>query len=62
MLNDAAEELLASSAFARAHWGKLWSTNALERVNGEIKRRANVVGIFPNDATVVHRHRETHDE
>jgi transposase-like protein len=36
-----------------AHWAKLWSTNPLERVNKEIKRRTNVVGIFPDDAAVL---------
>ena len=39
--------------FPAEHWRKIWSTNPLERVNKEIKRRANVVGIFPNDAAVV---------
>jgi putative transposase len=66
MLADAAEDLLAFTHFPLAHWRKLWSTNPLERLNGEIKRRTNVVGIFPNDpaalrlitAVVV----ETHDE
>jgi transposase-like protein len=53
MLVDAAEDLLAFSTFPQAHWRKLWSTNPLERLNGEIKRRTNVVGIFPNDAAVV---------
>jgi len=66
MLNDAAEDLLAFSAFPLAHWRKIWSTNPLERVNGEIKRRTNVVGIFPNDAAVVRLITavcvETHDE
>lgn len=47
MLDDAAENLLAFTAFPQAHWRKLWSTNPLERVNGEIKRRTNVVDIFP---------------
>ena len=47
MLADAAEDLLAFSAFPQAHWRKLWSTNPLERVNGEIKRRSNVVGSSP---------------
>ena len=47
-----------SPAFPQAHWRKIWSTNPLERINGEIKRRTNVVGIFPNDAAVAPaRHR-----
>jgi putative transposase len=51
---DAAKtEVLAFAAFPRAHWSKIWSTNPLERVNKEIKRRARVVGIFPNDAAVI---------
>jgi len=66
MLTDASEDLLAFSAFPLAHWRKIWSTNPLERVNGEIKRRTNVVGIFPNDAAVVRLVTavcvETHDE
>ena len=37
----------------RAHWRKIASTNPLERVNKEIKRRSNVVGIFPDDASVI---------
>ena len=52
MLTDAADDLLAFTAFPQAHWRKIWSTNPLERLNGEIKRRTNVVGIFPNDASV----------
>lgn len=66
MLSDAAEDLLAFCAFPQAHWRKLWSTNPLERVNGEIKRRSNVVGIFPNDAAISRLVTavlvETHDE
>ena len=53
MLLDAKSDLLAFSSFPVALWPKLWSTNPLERVNGEIKRRTNVVGIFPNDASVL---------
>jgi transposase-like protein len=52
LLSDAAEDLLAFTAFPQAHWRKIWSTNPLERVNGEIKRRTKVVGIFPNDASI----------
>ena len=53
-LMDAAKaEVLAFSAFPRPHWTKVWSTNPLERVNKEIKRRARVVGIFPNEASVI---------
>lgn len=66
MLTDATEDLLAFTAFPQAHWRKIWSTNPLERVNGEIKRRTNVVGIFPNDASVARLVTavvlETHDE
>jgi transposase-like protein len=66
MLSDAAEDLLAFTGFPQAHWRKIWSTNPLERVNGEIKRRTNVVGIFPNDASVLRLVTavivETHDE
>jgi hypothetical protein len=39
-------EVLAFNAFPRAHWCKIWSTNPLERLNKEIKRRTRVVGIF----------------
>lgn len=51
---DAAEEdVLAFMAFPKEHWSKIASTNCLERLNKEIKRRANVVGIFPNNAAVI---------
>ena len=55
-----------SPTFPQAHWRKIWSTNPLERLNGEIKRRTNVVGIFPNDAAIARLVTavivETHDE
>lgn len=53
LLDDAEEDVLAYLAFPREHWRQLWSTNPLERVNKELKRRTTVVGIFPNDAAVL---------
>jgi putative transposase len=53
MLADAKEDLTAFASFPPAHWTKIWSTNPLERVNKEVKRRTNVVGIFPDDAAVL---------
>ena len=53
MLTDAREDLTAFASFPTPHWVKIWSTNPLERVNKEVKRRTNVVGIFPDDAAVL---------
>jgi transposase-like protein len=52
LMDDAEADVLAFMNFPRAHWPKLHSTNPLERLNKEVKRRANVVGIFPNEASV----------
>jgi putative transposase len=53
LLEGAEEDLLAFYRFPQAHWSKLRSTNPLERVNREIGRRSDVVGIFPNDAAAI---------
>ena len=52
MLLHARDDLLAFSAFPLEHWRKIWSTNPLERLHREIKRRCDVVGVFPNDAAI----------
>ena len=53
LLEAAEEELLAFMAFPAEHWCKLRSTNPLERLNKEIARRSDVVGIYPNDESLV---------
>jgi hypothetical protein len=52
-MDEAKTEVLAFTAFPRPHWSKIWSTNPLERVNKEIKRRVRVVGIFPDQDAVI---------
>ena len=52
MLVGAREDLLAFAAFPLEHWRKVWSTNPLERLHREVKRRCDVVGVFPNDAAI----------
>ena len=53
MMREAKEDLLAFTGFPQAHWRQLWSTNPLERTNKEIKRRTDVVGVFPNPAALL---------
>jgi transposase-like protein len=53
MLDEAEHDVLAYMDFPQAHRAKLHSTNPLERLNGEIKCRTDVVGIFPNDDAIV---------
>ncbi|WP_236627404.1 transposase, partial [Sulfitobacter sp. HI0027] len=52
LMRRAEDDVLAYKSFPREHWVKIHSTNPLERLNKEIKRRTNVVGIFPNEAAV----------
>lgn len=53
LMDGAKDEVLAFNAFPRAHWRQLWSTNPLERLNRELKRRCRVVGIFPTETALV---------
>jgi len=53
LMDEAEADVIAFMAFPRAHWPKLHSTNPIERLNKEVKRRADVVGIFPNEASII---------
>jgi len=51
-MDDAEHDVLAYMSFPKEHRTKIYSNNPIERLNGEIKRRTNVVGIFPNEAAI----------
>ena len=53
LMDGARDDVLAYMAFPREHWAQIASTNPLERLNGEIKRRSDVIGIFPNDRAAI---------
>jgi putative transposase len=53
MLTGARDDVLAFTGFPPKHWRQIWSTNPMERVNKEIKRRTDVVGVFPNPAALL---------
>ena len=53
LLEEAGPEILAFTGFPKEHWRQLWSNNSLERLNKEIRRRTDVVGIFPDRASIV---------
>ncbi|MBX6323044.1 MAG: IS256 family transposase [Rhodospirillaceae bacterium] len=52
LMDEAETDVLAYMTFPKGHWTKIYSTNGLERLNGEVKRRTDVIGIFPNEESI----------
>ena len=53
LMDEADEDVLAYATFPKEHWQKIWSNNPLERLNKEVKRKTNVVGIFPTEVSII---------
>ena len=53
ILERGEDDILAYIAFPQKHWSRIYSTNLLERLNKEVKRRTNVIGVFPDQPSVI---------
>jgi transposase-like protein len=53
LMDGSRDDVLAYMSLPREHWAQIASTTPLERVNREVKRRSDVIGIFPNDEAIV---------
>ena len=53
VLDEAEEDMLVCMTFPKSHWARLHNTNPIEGLNGEIKRRAEIVGVFSGEATII---------